>query len=419
MSVERARTGDGWIARWREHGRQRSRKFALKRDAEMFDRDVERRRQLGPLALAQLTARGGPTLDQWIEQRWAPEHAATLEQSTRERYANAYKCHIWEPLGDVALGELTVARLREWQAALVKAGANPGTVHKCRTLLSSVLRHAAESEAIPGNPLSLVRAPKPLHRDAVQPLAPATVEAIRRALLDPPPLEVAASRSGLRERRRYELPAPGTPPTRRRDALIVSPLAYAGLRPGELRALRLGDGRENTILVQRAANPDGSIKATKTGQRRPVRLLSPLAQDLREYRLAAGRPAGTELVLLDDDGNPWDKSAWQMWRVDRWAPACRAAGLDPIPRPYDLRHSFASLLLAEGRQPLYVARQLGHSLTVLLSTYAHLIDEYEDAERIDAELEIAQVRASTCAESASERSVRAAYAAADMKTAPL
>jgi hypothetical protein len=67
----------------------------------------------------------------------------------------------------------------------VKAGVNPGTVHKARTFLSSVLRHAAESEVIPGNPVSLVRPPKASHRDAVQPLAPAIVEAIRSRLLDP------------------------------------------------------------------------------------------------------------------------------------------------------------------------------------------------------------------------------------------
>jgi integrase len=52
---------------------------------------------------------------------------------------------------------------------------------------------------------------------------------------------------------------------------------------------------------------------------------------------------------------------------------------------HDLRHSFASLLLAEGRQPLCVARQLGHSLAVLLETYAHLIEEYAKEERIGAE----------------------------------
>jgi integrase len=394
MSVERDRNGNGWVTRWREPGRPnpRSRLFALKRDAEAFDREVKRRGQLGPLAVQQLTARGGPTLGQWIVERWAPEHAVTLEQSTRDRYANVHACHVAPRLDDVPLSEFTVARLRGWQAELVKAGVNPGTIHKARTFLSSVLRHAAESEAIPGNPLSLVRPPKALQRDAVQPLAPATVETIRRALLDPPAREVAASRPGRRNRRRYEMPAPGTPQTRQRDALIVSLLAYAGVCPGELRAQRLGDAREKTLLVERAANPDGTIKPTKNEQRRAVRLLAPLAQDLREYRLAIGRPAEASPLLVDDHGEAWDKTAWQMWRVDRWGPACRAVGLDPVPRPYDLRHSFASLLLAEGHQPLYVAKQLGHSLAVLLSTYAHLIDEYADRQPIDSEAEIAKAR---------------------------
>ena len=123
-----------------------------------------------------------------------------------------------------------------------------------------------------------------------------------------------------------------------------------------------------------------------------MRLLSALAQDVREYKLAIGRESNRSLILRDDDGGPWDKNAWQMWRADRWTPACRAVGFDPIPRPYDLRRSFASLLLAEGRQPLYVARQLGHSVAVLFSTYAHLIDEYAEAPNIDVDREIAKAR---------------------------
>jgi integrase len=79
---------------------------------------------------------------------------------------------------------------------------------------------------------------------------------------------------------------------------------------------------------------------------------------------------------VNDNGMPWSKGTWQMWRVDRWVPACRAAGVDPVPRPLRPAHSLASLLLAEGRQPTYVARQLGHSVAVLLSTYAHLISEH-------------------------------------------
>jgi len=382
----------GWEVRWRENGSNRSRTFALKRDADTWDREVARRKQLGPLAVQQLTARGGPTLGQWIEQRWAPEHAAMLADSTRDRYADVYSVHIAPWLEDVPLGQFTGPLLHGWQAERLKAGVSPGTIGKARTLLSSVLRHAAESGAIVANPLSLVRAPKSAPLDAVQPLSPGTVERIRWAMLNPAPREITASSAGQRTRRRYELPAPGTPQTRQRDALIVSILAYAGLRPGELRALPLDGFRENTILVQRAANPDGSSKPTKNKQHRTVRLLSALAQDVREHKLAIGRPPGRTLILLDDEGKPWDKNSWQMWRADRWAPACRAVGLDPVPRPYDLRHGFASLLLAEGRQPIWIAKQLGHSLAVFLSTYAHLIDEYEDREKIDADAEIANAR---------------------------
>src|SRR5262249_16884421 len=44
-------------------------------------------------------------------------------------------------------------------------------------------------------------------------------------------------------------------------------------------------------------------------------------------------------------------------------------------RPYDLRHTFASLLIAAGKNPLYVARQMGHySAGFTLDTYGHLMD---------------------------------------------
>jgi hypothetical protein len=65
-------------------------------------------------------------------------------------------------------------------------------------------------------------------------------------------------------------------------------------------------------------------------------------------------------------------------------------------RPYDLRHSFASLLLAEGRTVHYVAAQLGHSPLLTLSAYGHLIAEYADAGTIDAEQEITKARSGGC-----------------------
>jgi integrase len=375
MSV--ARTPDGrWLVRWREHGANRGRRFALKRDAVAFDAEVRRRKQLGPLAVQQLTTRG-PTLGEWIAERWAPEHGATVTQRTRDRYANSYELHAGPWLDAVPLGELTVGRLRAWQADRLRAGVTADAIRKTRTFLSSVLRHAAESEAIPANPLSLVRAPRAIKSPPVRPLAPLTVERIRSALLTPAPVAVPASR----RRRAFEQPDQRTPSARLRDATLVSVLGYGGLRPDEALTLRWEDVGEATLLVA-----DG-----KTGER-AIRLVAALAADLREWRMASGRPAGRAYVFAREDGEPWTTEDRNNWRARAWRSACTRAGLDPVPRPYDLRHSFASLLLAEGRTIHYVAEQLGHGPELTLRTYGHVIAEYRDRDRIDLDAEIAAAR---------------------------
>ena len=132
-----------------------------------------------------------------------------------------------------------------------------------------------------------------------------------------------------------------------RDATLISVLAYAGLRPGEALALRWGDIRERTLLVQRSVSY-GEAKGTKTNANRTVRLLGPLRLDLAGWRLASGRPGEHALVFPAEDGLPWSKPAYQSWRRRAFRRALEAANVQHA-RPYDLRHSFASLLLHEGR----------------------------------------------------------------------
>ncbi|MGB0095899.1 MAG: site-specific integrase [Solirubrobacteraceae bacterium] len=198
-------------------------------------------------------------------------------------------------------------------------------------------------------------------REEVQALSPGTIEAMRSAL-------------------------------NTRDAALISTLAYAGLRPGEALGLRWGDIRERTILIQRSVSL-GEEADTKTRQHRTVHLLAPLGAVLRSWRMAAGRPDDSELVVPGKDGHPWTQAAYQSWRRRTFRRATLAAGLAHA-RPYDLRHSFASLLLHEGRSVIYVARQLGHDARLTLTRYGHVIDELEDTPRIDAEAAIVAARAS-------------------------
>jgi integrase len=351
MSIQRVQRKNVvvWAVRWRDaSGRQRSRVFDRKRDAAIFEAEVKRRARLGDLAAMDA---GREVLDDYVTKTWGPSHAAHLAPRTRQTYASTYNRHISPELGGVPLREIDAERVAVFQGKLVRAGVGPHAIRKAMMLLGAILQRAAEGRRIAYNPQRVVRrAPLPM-ADEVRPLAPITIERMRAA---------AASE---------------------REAAIVSVLGYAGLRPGELRILRWSDVRGRTLLVT----------AEKTRRRRTVRLLEPLADDLRAWRRQFGNPADGSLVFPGDRGGVWTANAFEKWRRRRFGSLLAAAGL-VRGRPYDLRHSFASLLLHEGRDVIYVARQLGHGAELTLRTYGHVIEELEDSPQLPAEEAIRQAR---------------------------
>lgn len=351
MSVHRK--GTKWTVRYRESGRNRSRTFVRKRDAEHFDAEVTRRRELGGLAALDS---GRETLDEFVLGTWAPTYAVTLAPKTRQHYANLYDHHIAPDLGPVALRELRVDRIARWQADRLAAGGGAVAVRHALDLLGSILQRAAEAELIPANPVRLVRRARRPRREEVRPLAPSTIERVRAA-------------ASLR------------------DATLISVLGYAGLRPSEALALAWDDVRENTILVQSALSL-GEEDDTKTRHHRTVRLLTPVRADLEAWRATV---SGSRLVFPAQDGDAWSLPAYQSWRRRAFRRATTAAEVVAA-TPYTLRHSFASLLLHEGRSVIYVARQLGHDARLTLSRYGHVIDEFEDQPRVEAETAIREAR---------------------------
>jgi integrase len=118
-------------------------------------------------------------------------------------------------------------------------------------------------------------------------------------------------------------------------------LAYAGLRPQEALALCWGHVRDRTLLVERAVSL-GELKDTKTRAHRTVRLLGPLQDDLQAWRRHSSEPADSALMFPSASGRPWTKVDWDNWRHRGFDRACMRIALYDS-RPYDLRHSFASL----------------------------------------------------------------------------
>jgi integrase len=316
MSVEKRTDGQGrtrWVTRWNEGGRHRARVFDLKGDADLWDGEVKRRRRLGELGLADHSKR---TVAELKEAWWSTHVGPNLAPSTREFYEGTWKTHVEKRLGKYRLAEVTPTVVEQFVADLRKAGVGPGAIHKALVILRGMFARAVAWGWVQRNPCASVKRPKGQRR-VPSALSPREVEAIRSRL------------SGA-------------------DAAMVSVLAYSGLRPGEMLALRWGDVRERTMSVTKAVSM-GEVGPTKTGRNRTVKLPAPLVADLDQWRLASGRAADARPVL---PGAPsgWSHSSWRNWRQRKFTPAVTAAGLPKETRPYDLRHACASLLIHEGRK---------------------------------------------------------------------
>jgi site-specific recombinase XerD len=368
MSVERSHRPDGstrYKVRWRQGGRSRARSFDRLQDANRFDGEIKRRIALGD----DLAPRGTQRLGDYASEWWESYAEPRLAEGTLAVYATQLDLRIRPRLGELQLREIKPSVVEDFIAALVRDGDRGPTIVKALTVLQAILQRAVRDEEIPANPVRLVR--KPSQRRTREPIVipPVQVEAMRRHLL-----------------------AHG----RLRDATLISVLAYAGLRPqSEAVTLMWPQVRERTLL----------IRASKLGGRqRTVRLLKPLADDLRDWRLASGLRASKGLVLPTEQG-AWAHHDWKNWHRRVFRPTAQAAGLPDGLRPRDLRGSFATLLIHEGQTVIEVARQLGHSPQMCLNTYAGVFDEFDPADRVSAEEAIIRARARR-ASSARQRAAR-------------
>ena len=357
---KRADTGKHEV-RWRENGRNRSRSFTLKADADRFRAEVRRARENGrPLDLD----RGKETLAEFIGVYWRRFAVPELAEKTREDYRGVWARHIKAPLGGYRLRDVTPAVVDELKANLRAADVGEPTIGKALTLLSGMFRQAVVWDRVDRNPLAEIKIPQPKRSRLVRPIVPEKVEAMRAILLGTEEL---------------------------RDALVIVVLGYAGVRPGELRALQWGDIGERTIRVERAVS-GSRVKATKTEETRTVRLLAPLAADLAAWRDECNDASEGALVFPAQRGGLWTSTNWNNWCKRVYKTVAEAAGIAGS-RPYDLRHSFASLLIHEGATVPELARQLGNAPSVTLDTYAHVFDDRDGARKRDPAEAIKAARA--------------------------
>lgn len=239
--------------------------------SESFD-DLEK--ALDRLAELRLERRGGRpatvkskiTLREFVRSEWLPNHAELeLEHSTLASYKRAWGKWIRPyPIVSLPLASITAGEVRdEWAVRVKKKGIGDQTFLRCCAILSSVFSFAAESPRRTGvyvNPVTNLRKPK---RKSIKKrphtYAPNVFEEMRWWL------------------RHEQHPVRGD--LGRRDAMMISLMAYAGLRPGEVLFLRKWHVQGRSIDVLGAVS-DGREKRTKTERERSVPIPAPLRADL-------------------------------------------------------------------------------------------------------------------------------------------
>jgi integrase len=199
-----------------------------------------------------------------------------------------------------------------------------------------------------------MRIPQPRRKRAIRPLAPEAIERMRA---------FALARGRVRE------------------AALLSVMGYAGLRPGEAFALRWDCLGERSLIVEHG-RADGELAQTKTRRIRTVGLLAPVADDLRVWRERAPAPGDWDPIFPRTDGAVFRDTDSRNWRTRQFTLAAVAAGVDES-TPYALRHSFASLLVQAGWNPLEVAVEMGNSPEVVQRDYSHLFREFGRGQRIN------------------------------------
>jgi len=267
------------------------------------------------------------------------EGSSQLAPGTLEKYKQAVK--FWTGLiGHVALTELSFPYLRK------VVGAHPWSGPKTRNNLLIVLRGVLEL-AVPRflaeNPAAAIKNSR-LQRPQPDPLTPAEVESV------------------LAWMRAHVHPAARN---------YFETAFFSGMRPEELIALQWRDVDFDlgTVSVVRSRSA-GAMKSTKTNRARTLDLNGRLRGALlRQLELSK------DMVFVFFNpvtGKPWNSEKSQ--REEYWKPALAACKIRPR-FAYQTRHTFASVSLMAGANPLWLAKQMGHSSTkMLFEVYAKWID---------------------------------------------
>jgi integrase len=293
------------------------------------------------------------TIDEYAK-RWVRQVASELKPRTLRSYGQQLKLYVLPAFGHFRVRALHLGHIKAVLVDKRAADLGKNSVRLIRSTLSVMLSDAVEDGVIVANPALQLRGTRRRGTDTITP-------ADRQQAIRPmSPEELSALLAAAREDARHYP--------------LFLLLARTGLRPGKAFGLQWGDldFRARELRVERSWSLR-RIETPKTGRTRRVDMSEQLVRTLRHLeidrmveKVKRGWAEIPPWLFCTDEGTPFDES-----RVRKaFSRALRRAKL-PSFRLYDLRHTYASLLLAQNAPLTYVSAQLGHTdATTTLRWYA-------------------------------------------------
>jgi integrase len=291
------------------------------------------------------------------------EAVQVSSEGTRRIVDNALRLHILPELGKLPLSAVRPTMIQ----ALVKKldsekGLSAGTIHGIYHVLTQVFTAAVDDRLISSTPCRRITLPR---SDDVE-VVPPTIE------------QVLAFRDAL--------------PERYRAAAVL--LAGAGPRIGELLGLDVTDVDylRKLTSIERQRRQNGTLGPLKTKKARRVIPVGQVVIDTLAAYLAAYPHEGP--LFVDELGQPLAYRRWRTLaeaavleanRVEAAAVRDRDPKATHVPwnlTAHDLRHFYASALIAGGASVKQVQERMGHATAVItLEVYGHLWPGDDDRTR--------------------------------------
>lgn len=249
--------------------------------------------------------------------------------------------------GELNINEISPILVKEFIKQMQDKGRQNSTINKYVKFMSAIYNFMIDNDAITRNPIARIKPLKEIKNDKIRALSTEEVQALLT---------------------KTKVVYPDFYP------LLFTAL-FTGMRRGELMALTWNSinwVRGKITVDKNYVN--GRLGTPKSSKTRYVDMSDELARVLKEWRLACPH---SELSLVFPNSEGKYQSADNMIKR-RFIPSLNRAGIDLI-RFHDLRHTYASLLLANGAPMKYVQTQLGHaSINMTMDLYTHLLPEVND-----------------------------------------